>query len=120
MYDKSIWQLDMKRLKKELSKDVRLESVEISHEKVGKWILKWRKKLLYYAQIGDRIYLMDKKEKYLDISMRERKCLCLFLVSSDGKNVSSLIEVLSIYRNMLSMILSLKFMKWTVTELILF
>lgn len=35
MYDKSIWQLDMKKLKKELSKDVRLESVEISHEKVG-------------------------------------------------------------------------------------
>ena len=96
MYDKSIWQLDMKKLKKELSKDVRLESVEILHEKVGEVDIKVEeKKLLYYAQIGERIYLMDKRGEVFGYFNEREKMSLPLLVSGDGKNVSSLVEVLS-------------------------
>lgn len=54
IYDKSIWQIDTKKLKQKLSQDVRLESVEISHDKVGELNFKVEEKeLLYYAQIGE-------------------------------------------------------------------
>ncbi|AVQ16238.1 MULTISPECIES: cell division protein FtsQ/DivIB [Fusobacterium] len=96
IYDKSIWQIDMKKLKQELSKDIRLESVEISHDKVGELNFKIEEKeLLYYAQIGERIYLMDKKGEVFGYFNERDKMSLPLLVSKDGKNVSSLVEVLS-------------------------
>ncbi|EHO20251.1 hypothetical protein HMPREF9466_01010 [Fusobacterium necrophorum subsp. funduliforme 1_1_36S] len=57
MYDKSIWQLDMKKLKKELSKDVRLESVEISHEKVGEVDIKVEEKNYFIMHKLESVFI---------------------------------------------------------------
>ena len=96
IYDKSIWQIDMKKLKQELSKDIRLESVEISHDKVGELNFKVEEKeLLYYAQIGERIYLMDKKGNKSSYNS-DNYCLDMPLVVLVDEYSASSSEILTV------------------------
>lgn len=95
IYNKSIWQIDIPELNKKLSKDVRLDSVDIVHEKAGELDIRVHEKdFLYYAQINQRIYLTDKKGQIFGYFQEREKLALPLVVSKDGKDVSKLTDIL--------------------------
>lgn len=100
IYNKNIWQVNVGDLKSRLSKDVRLESVDIRNEKAGELNIKVQEKdFLYYAQIDKRIYLMDKTGKIFGYFQEREKRELPLIVSKDGKNIAGLVEILSMLRD---------------------
>ena len=100
IYNKSIWQMDVEKLKAKLSQDVRLDSVDIVHGKAGELDIKVQEKdFLYYAQINKRIYLMDKDGKIFGYFQERQKLALPLIVAKDGKDISGLVEILGMLRD---------------------
>lgn len=100
IYNKSIWEIDIKALKEKLSQDVRLESVDLIQEYAGELNVEVKEKeLLYYAQIGKQIYLMDKSGKVFGyFAERETQSLPLVFVK-EGEGTRELVEILKILKD---------------------
>lgn len=100
LYNKNIWNINMDSLEKTLEQDIRLQEAEIRHERAGELDIRVEEKELeYYAQIDNRIYLMDKKGTVFGyLKERDSKSLPL-LVAKEGKDLDKLVEILSVLQD---------------------
>lgn len=60
LYNNNIWEIDLKEIQNFLAKDVRIKKTDIEVVSLGKLLINIEeRKLKYYAQIGNKVYLVD-------------------------------------------------------------
>lgn len=110
LYNSNIWTLDIENLEEYLKKDIRIEDVKIENPDLG--ILKINikeKELAYYVQIGEKIYLLDKKGEIFGTLKEKPEKDTYFIVAKDENEIAKLLELSekledSILKNLISQI----------------
>ncbi|QNM14917.1 MULTISPECIES: cell division protein FtsQ/DivIB [Fusobacterium] len=60
LYNNNIWEIDLKEIQNFLAKDVRIKKTDVEVVSLGKLLINIEeRKLKYYAQIGNKVYLVD-------------------------------------------------------------
>lgn len=60
LYNNNIWEIDLNEIQNFLAKDVRIKKTDIEVVSLGKLLINIEeRKLKYYAQIGNKVYLVD-------------------------------------------------------------
>ena len=60
LYNNNIWEIDLKEIQNFLAKDVRIKKTDVDVVSLGKLLINIEeRKLKYYAQIGNKVYLVD-------------------------------------------------------------
>lgn len=60
LYNNNIWEIDLKEIQNFLAKDVRIKKTDVEVVSLGKLLINIEeRKLKYYTQIGNKVYLVD-------------------------------------------------------------
>ena len=94
-YNKNIWDLDFKSIEDALKKDVRVKDASIKNNALGELTISVEEKeLYYYAQIKDKIYLVDSEGiVFGTFNEKEKKDIPLISVNKE-EDIKSLLNVL--------------------------
>lgn len=94
-YNKNIWDLDFKSIEDTLKKDVRVKNASVENNALGELTINIEEKeLFYYAQIKDKIYLVDSEgEVFGTFNEKEKKDIPLISVKEKDE-IKSLLNVL--------------------------
>lgn len=94
-YNNNIWDLDFKSIEDELKKDVRVKNASVENNALGELTINIEEKeLFYYAQIKDKIYLVDSEgEVFGTFNEKEKKDIPLISVKEKDE-IKSLLNVL--------------------------
>ncbi len=94
-YNKNRWNLNFKLIEDALKKDVRVKNIRIENDKLGELTINIEEEsLFYYAQIKDRIYLVD-SEGVIFGTFNEKNKKGIPLISVDKEeDIKSLLSVL--------------------------
>ena len=94
-YNKNIWDLDFKSIEDILKKDVRVKNASVENNALGELtIIVEEKELFYYAQIKDKIYLVDSEGVVFGtFNEKEKKDIPLISVNKE-EDIKSLLNVL--------------------------
>lgn len=94
-YNKNIWDLDFKSIEDALKKDVRVKDASIKNNALGELTISVEEKeLYYYAQIKDKIYLVDSERiVFGTFNEKEKKDIPLISVNKE-EDIKSLLNVL--------------------------
>ena len=94
LYNSNIWEIDFENLKEYLKKDVRIEEIEIKNSSLGVLeIYIKEKELAYYAQIGNKVYLLDKSGEIFGTLKETDEKDTYFLVAKDENEIEQLLEL---------------------------
>lgn len=94
LYNSNIWEIDFENLKEYLKKDVRIEEIEIKNLSLGVLeIYIKEKELAYYAQIGNKVYLLDKSGEIFGTLKETDEKDTYFLVAKDENEIEQLLEL---------------------------
>lgn len=93
--NKNIWDLDFKSIEDALKKDVRVKDASIKNNALGELTISVEEKeLYYYAQIKDKIYLVDSEGiVFGTFNEKEKKDIPLISVNKE-EDIKSLLNVL--------------------------
>lgn len=94
-YNNNIWDLDFKSIEDELKKDVRVKNASVENNTLGELTISIEEKeLFYYAQIKDKIYLVDSEGVVFGtFNEKEKKDIPLISVK-EKEEIKSLLNVL--------------------------
>lgn len=94
-HNKNIWDLDFKSIEDTLKKDVRVKNASVENNALGELTINIEEKeLFYYAQIKDKIYLVDSEgEVFGTFNEKEKKDIPLISVKEKDE-IKSLLNVL--------------------------
>lgn len=94
-YNNNIWDLDFKSIEDTLKKDVRVKNASVENNTLGELTISIEEKeLFYYAQIKDKIYLVDSEgEVFGTFNEKEKKDIPLISVK-EKEEIKSLLNVL--------------------------
>lgn len=94
-YNKNIWDLGFKSIEDILKKDVRVKNASVENNALGELtIIVEEKELFYYAQIKDKIYLVDSEGVVFGtFNEKEKKDIPLISVN-EKEDIKSLLNVL--------------------------
>ena len=94
-YNNNIWDLDFKSIEDELKKDVRVKNASVENNTLGELTINIEEKeLFYYAQIKDKIYLVDSEGVVFGtFNEKEKKDIPLISVK-EKEEIKSLLNVL--------------------------
>ena len=94
-YNKNIWDLDFKSIEDALKKDVRVKDASIKNNALGELTISVEEQeLYYYAQIKDKIYLVDSEGiVFGTFNEKEKKDIPLISVNKE-EDIKSLLNVL--------------------------
>ena len=94
-YNNNIWDLDFKSIEDELKKDVRVKNASVENNALGELTINIEEKeLFYYAQIKDKIYLVDSEGVVFGtFNEKEKKDIPLISVK-EKEEIKSLLNVL--------------------------
>lgn len=94
-YNKNIWDLDFKSIEDILKKDVRVKNASVENNALGELTISVEEKeLFYYAQIKDKIYLVDSEGVVFGtFNEKEKKDIPLISVN-EKEDIKSLLNVL--------------------------
>ena len=94
-YNKNIWDLDFKSIEDTLKKDVRVKNASVENNALGELtIIVEEKELFYYAQIKDKIYLVDSEGVVFGtFNEKEKKDIPLISVN-EKEDIKSLLNIL--------------------------
>ena len=94
-YNSNIWDLNLKTLEKELKKDVRVKDIKLENRALGELIINVEEnQFLYYAQVKNKIYLVDKSGKIFGTFNENEKRDVPLIVSDNKEEISDLIKIL--------------------------
>lgn len=94
LYNSNIWEIDFENLKEYLKKDVRIEEIEIKNSSLGVLeIYIKEKEFAYYAQIGNKVYLLDKSGEIFGTLKETDEKDTYFLVAKDENEIEQLLEL---------------------------
>ncbi len=94
LYNSNIWEIDFENLKEYLKKDVRIKEIEIKNSSLGVLeIYIKEKELAYYAQIGNKVYLLDKSGEIFGTLKETDEKDTYFLVAKDENEIEQLLEL---------------------------
>ena len=94
-YNNNIWDLDFKSIEDELKKDVRVKNASVENNTLGELTISIEEKeLFYYAQIKDKIYLVDSEGVVFGtFNEKEKKDIPLISVN-EKEDIKSLLNIL--------------------------
>ncbi len=94
LYNSNIWEIDLEKLKEYLTKDIRIEEIEIENPSLGVLSIKIKEKdLAYYAQIGEKVYLLDKHGQIFGTLKEKSKGDTYLIVAKDENEIEKLLEL---------------------------
>lgn len=110
LYNNNIWEIDFEELKRYLKKDIRIAEVDIVNPSLGVLeIYIQEKKLDYYAQIGDKVYLLNRNGDIFGTLKEKEEKDTYFLVAKNENEIEQLLELSKnlddhILRNLISQV----------------
>lgn len=94
-YNSNIWELDFKRIEKELKQDIRIKDIKLENKELGELTISVEEKeLLYYAQIKNKIYLVDKSGVIFGTFNENEKKDIPLIVAEVNEDIPDLMKIL--------------------------
>lgn len=95
IYNSNIWELDFKRIETELKKDIRIKDIKLENKELGELTISVEEKeLLYYAQIKNKIYLVDKSGVIFGTFNENEKKDIPLIVTDVNEDIPDLMKIL--------------------------
>lgn len=95
-YNSSIWDLDFQEIETELKKDTRVKNIKLENRALGELTIEVEeKKLFYYAQVKNEIYLVDESGIIFGTFNEEEKKDIPLIVTDNKEDILDLMKILN-------------------------
>lgn len=97
LYNMNIWQIDTNEIKNYLEKDIRIKKASVFSKTLGQLeIVIEEREPKYYAQIGDKIYLVDEEGLVFGYLKDKSQIDTYFIKGKDVNEIKSIIPICKI------------------------